>query len=271
MKVLIFGDGWLGNCFKRYFDGVISSVDITDRALTKEIVEDISPDFVINAAGKAGFRSSFESGEDENALFRSNVFGPVNLSVICKELDVPLVHISTGMLFNHETRIVDELTPVDPQNSYAYSKYIAERCILPFDPLIVRVHLPVDSVHHKRNLISRLINFNDIIDIETSVTVVDSLCSAIKQLVKKNCTGVYNVVNSPPIKYMELLSWYKELVNPSYTFNMVPAKSLIDAGIIPPTSPFFLMSTKKLNDAGITLVDSATAIKDCLRRYQSVM
>ncbi|MGC2624178.1 MAG: dTDP-4-dehydrorhamnose reductase [Candidatus Acidiferrales bacterium] len=102
-----------------------AEADITDEKSTREIVEAAQPDAVVNAAAI----TDVDACETQKDLaFRVNAEGPRNLAIICENLDVPLMHISTDYVFDGEKAdpYIEEDEP-RPLSVYGRSKLEGER------------------------------------------------------------------------------------------------------------------------------------------------
>ena len=104
MKILITGAyGMLGSDLRDVLSShdVIAAgskdLDITDREKVLEFVKENFPDIVINAAAYTAV-DDCETNFDE--AYQVNAIGPRNLAIACREIDSPLVHISTDYVFD---------------------------------------------------------------------------------------------------------------------------------------------------------------------------
>jgi dTDP-4-dehydrorhamnose reductase len=98
--------------------------DITDENALRRMIEAARPDVVVNAAA---FTDVDRCETQEELAFRVNAQGPRNLAIICKDLDISLMHISTDYVFDGEKAepYVEEDTP-NPLSVYGRSKLQGE-------------------------------------------------------------------------------------------------------------------------------------------------
>lgn len=89
------------------------------------LLQSCAPDIVVNTAAY----TSVDKAEEEPALaLEINGHGAGQIAVAARELDVPLIHISTDYVFNGRKMMpYVEDDPVDPINSYGRSKLDGER------------------------------------------------------------------------------------------------------------------------------------------------
>ncbi len=134
MKILITGAyGMLGSDLRDVLSShdVIAAgskdLDITDREKVLEFVKENFPDIVINAAAYTAV-DDCETNFDE--AYQVNAIGPRNLAIACREIDSPLVHISTDYVFDgsKKTPLVED-DPIGPKSAYGKTKLEGEKFI----------------------------------------------------------------------------------------------------------------------------------------------
>ncbi len=81
-------------------------------------------------------------------------------------------------------------------------------------------------------------------------------------------TGIFNIVNEGSIGHKEILSMYKEIVDPE--FKMPTFIEIKELDTIAKRSNCIL-STKKLEDIGIKVIDVREAIRECMYIYKQNM
>jgi len=100
MKILITGaNGLLGHELSSILkDHTLillshSQLDISDPESVNKQIDSSSPDIIINSAAYTQV-DACETNYD--LAFKSNAIGPKNLAIKCKQLGIPLIHISTA-------------------------------------------------------------------------------------------------------------------------------------------------------------------------------
>ena len=108
MKVLVTGvKGQLGydvvnELKKRNHEPIgvdIDEMDITDREAVNSVIKDINPEAVIHCAAW----TAVDAAEDEDKreiVHKVNALGTEYIATVCKELDIPMMYISTDYVFN---------------------------------------------------------------------------------------------------------------------------------------------------------------------------
>jgi dTDP-4-dehydrorhamnose reductase len=134
MKVALIGaDGQLGTDINNYFkkQGVevagligLKDIDICNYSESRDILKKISPDIVINTAA---FNDVDGCEDDAMPAFNVNVAGVKNLALICREMNVPLMHFSTDYVFDgKKSAPYTEDDCPRPLNMYGISKLAGE-------------------------------------------------------------------------------------------------------------------------------------------------
>lgn len=136
MIVLILGSrGQLGSCLvdqlKNTDHDVISSsieqLDIANFQETKNLILDLSPDLIINAAAYTAVDKSEEQQEEANII---NHLAVANIANICCQLDCWLIHISTDYVFDgYSEKPYSEEDETNPQGIYGETKLKGELAI----------------------------------------------------------------------------------------------------------------------------------------------
>jgi dTDP-4-dehydrorhamnose reductase len=98
--------------------------DITDVNLVQKAVQRSNASIVVNAAA---YTAVDKAEDDPETAFRVNRDGPAFLAGCCRDLDVPLIHISTDYVFDGtKSDFYVETDPVNPVNIYGKSKAAGE-------------------------------------------------------------------------------------------------------------------------------------------------
>lgn len=169
----------------------------------------ISPDVVINAVAITDVDSCETNpliANQVNALFARNVADVASL------LNLPLVHISTDMLFNGGEYFKTESASLSPVNAYARSKEFAESLVLKAHPesIIVRTNFFGWGPPHRisfsdfilKNLRerNRLRLFEDVFFSPILISRLVELCHALLDIKFK---GIINLVGDERISKYE--------------------------------------------------------------------
>ena len=211
MKLLIFGNGWLGNILRDYFVLQGYEVELSGHKKLEHVpVEDLEKEIsavnvVINVAGKTNI-DFCEKNQEET--FVANVMVAHRLAKICKKTGTKYVFFSSACIFQskHANDIKHERSKPNPGCYYAETKVAAEQLITAVLPeaLIIRPRLPVHSVPHPRNTVDKLLSYKKIHNNQESITIVDDLLPVLKGLLESNASGAYNLTNPGTVSPVEI-------------------------------------------------------------------
>lgn len=136
MKVLVTGvKGQLGydvmnELAKRGIEGVgvdVDEMDITDAAACRKVITEAGPDAVIHCAAYTAVDAAETNAE---LCMKVNGEGTRNIAMVCRDLDIKMMYISTDYVFNGQgERPWEPDDEREPLNSYGRSKYEGELAI----------------------------------------------------------------------------------------------------------------------------------------------
>lgn len=269
-NILIFGAGWIGTKFAEKSGGQLTKTDISDSSAVAKILDEVHPTIVINTAGKTG-RPNIDWCEDHTIeTVTSNITGPLVLMRACLDRGIHLTQLSSGCIFDGASLRAEGFSEEDtptPVSFYSWSKATADEILKRFPVLIIRLRMPIDGEPGPRNLISKIVSYPKVIDVENSVTIVDDLLSATLVLSEKRKTGIYNVTNPGSVRHRDILKWYTDIVDPTHHYELIPAEDLQRLGLAKAGRSSCILDTRKLQEEGIHLAPAEEAIKQCLRIY----
>ncbi len=271
MKYLIFGKGYIGNKFKEFLgeEAMLSDVRLEDYSAVKTELEKVRPAVVINCAGKTG-RPNVDWCEDHKTetLF-SNVTAPLILARASQELGIYMVHVGSGCVYegykNGEGFNEDD-APNFFGSFYSKTKAWSEAMMKEFPILQLRLRMPLDGEPGERNFITKITKYPKVISIPNSVSVIDDFLQVGKALIDKKATGIYNVTNEGTINHQEILDMYKEIVDPSYNYELFSVEEM--EKITKAKRSNCGLSTKKLEAEGIKIRPVKEAVLDSLYKYK---
>ena len=273
MKICIFGPGFLGTRLAQQIPGaVLSRVDINDLKATEQELRTLQPDAVINAAGKTGTPNVDWCETNQQATYKSNVIGALQLASVCAKLDIYLLHLASGCIFYGPSPIEGgwrEEDAANPVSFYSRSKYSADLMLSRLPNVgIARLRMPIDAIPGPRNLITKLSSYAKVADVANSVTVVEDLVHAVKQLTEARAAGVFHVVNPGVMRHRDLMTLYRELVDPNHRCEMIPEEALLANGLIVKQRSTCILSSERLAALGISLRPIDEALRATMLRYK---
>ena len=136
MWLIVGGGGQLGHCMatfleKKSIDFVSldrSSLDISNSQQVSDVVHDLQPSIVLNAAA---WTAVDEAEDQETEAMAVNAIGPKNLAKAAVYIHAQLIHISTDYVFNGSSKEPYRVdSPTQPSNAYGRTKLAGENAVL---------------------------------------------------------------------------------------------------------------------------------------------
>lgn len=234
--IYILGTGYVAQTYSKYFlinsipHKLISRKDVlyTNPVTLSAFVATAKPSLLINASGYTG-KPNVDACEDHKlACLYSNGTMPGFIGEICQALNVPWIHVSSGCIYdgvknlrdprpielqsNPLVRIdisgtpktgpwteLDEPNFTFRQNSsfYSGSKAMGEELIKKFNNVwICRLRIPFNEFAGPRNYLTKLAQYEKLINASNSITQLDEFVRATVALYNHGASfGIYNVTN----------------------------------------------------------------------------
>ena len=268
-KYLILGNGYIGNKLNGFLDdSVLSDVRIKKIEDVKKEIEKHNPEFVINAIGKTGRPNIDWCETNKEETFFSNVVVPAMIAEVCHDIKKRMVHIGSGCIFsgdNDGRGFSEDDAPNFNGSFYARTKIMSENLLKGYDVLQLRIRLPFDGMRDERNLITKLLRYDKILDVPNSVTYCKDFLIAAKKLMDIKATGIFNIVNPGVESHKDLLDLYNSYSNAKKDFKLISEKEL--SKLVKAGRSNCVLSTKKIESLGIKMLSVENALKESVRRY----
>jgi len=239
MKFLIYGHtGFLGKEFVELaekagkYEIVLGKSRVDDDEAVENEIMATKPDRVITLAGRVRGgeikTADYLEGSDKLVTnVRDNLYGPLNLALICKPLGIHLTYLGTGCIFDNGCDESIKFTENDKPNfygsSYSIVKGFTDRLLHRFekDVLNVRIRMPTIDREHPLNFITKLANYPNICSNPNSITMLSELYPMMLDMIVRKETGTINLTNPGVITHNEILEVYKEVVDPNHTWKNI--------------------------------------------------
>ena len=209
-KLLIIGRGQIGSALARDltdFEVHVWPRDIDD--LSSEMLREIAPDAIINAAGRTDLAWCEANARE---AIRSNLEAPVRLYDRILNLpspsgrgqgeDIRFIHFSSGCIwdgpYTPEGKPFTPDIPASPACLYSWTKAAADAMLLDLDPnriAILRPRQVYSSSADKRNTLIKLLSYPKLIDTPNSVSSIHVIEKTIRHLLgaERDGSGIWNV------------------------------------------------------------------------------
>ncbi|KAI0473590.1 NAD dependent epimerase/dehydratase [Xylariaceae sp. FL0804] len=284
-RFLIWGGrGWIAGHLKGLLesqgkDVITTTVRMEDREAVVAELDRVKPTHVLNCAGCTG-RPNVDWCEDhKEETMRSNVVGTMNLADCCFLAGVHCTVFATGCVYHYnDTHPVGGpgYKETDPANFtgsfYSATKGHVEEILKHYtNCLILRLRMPVSDDLHSRNFVTKITKYERVVDIPNSNTILADLLPASVLMAEHGDTGVYNFTNPGAISHNQVLSLFKEIVRPDFTwknFTVEEQSKVIKAG----RSNCMLDTSKlekKLKEYGYSVPEVHTAYRQCFERMKA--
>ena len=273
MKILITGsNGMLGhdleNVLKDKHELILTTsktLDITDKDKTMEIIKENNPDIVINSAAYTDV-DGCETNQD--LAYAVNGQGVENLALACRQIDCPLVHVSTDYVFDGTARDpIPEDGEIGPISVYGKSKLMGEQAIKEIldKYFIVRTAwlYGINGKNFPKTMLELAENHPEITVVYDEVgtpTYTPDLAYGISQLIETDFYGIYHLTNSGSCSWCEFARYIFEIAERDV--NVVPVTASEFSRPAPRPSYSVLMNKKWIENGFEPLRDYKEAISE---------
>ena len=230
---LIYGrTGWIGGMLGalleqgnyRYFYG---SARLYDRHDIEQDIMRCQPTHILNAAGITGRPNVDWCESHKREVVQTNVLGTLNLIDIAHANGLHVTNFATGCIYSYNLEHpiggagFKETDTANFRGSYySNTKAMVEELIQQYDNVLqLRLRMPIDeNLLNTRNFIYKIANYEKVVDIPNSMTVLSELIPLAIQGACRNLTGIYNFTNPGVISHNEVLQLYKDYCDPDFTW-----------------------------------------------------
>ena len=291
MKVLLYGGrGWIGNQFKllmsqQNIEYTLGECRVDNiNSLSNEIIS-VSPTHIVSMIGRTHGSINDKKYETIDYLeqpgkiydnIKDNLFSPVLLALVCKQLNIHFTYLGTGCIFKFDDthpfgKEVNGFKENDNPNffgsGYSVVKGFTDQLMKQFEDTVLnlRIRMPISLTSNPRDFITKITTYEKICSIPNSMTVLPDILPIVIDMMKKNNTGTYNMTNPGLISHNEILEMYKNIVDNTFTwknFSLTEQDEILDSK----RSNNFL-DTTKLEKEYPNLPNIKDAIKKCLETY----
>jgi len=288
MKLLVTGaGGQLGREWMHYLDnsphnGIgfnSTELDITNKNLVKQKVEEIRPDVLINCAA---YTAVDDAEDNHEKAFKINKTGVANLAEICRQAGVKLIHYSTDYVFEGSEKDRNELPegytedhPPDPQNVYGASKLAGEREVEKVDGdwIIIRVswlcgRFGSNFVKTMLRLANEKKELKIVNDQIGSPTFCTDLVEKTMALVEMDQKGYFHVSSRGAISWYELTHELLKRIGKTESVKLNPVSSAEFAAKAKRPA-FSLLNCSKIESLGLETTDWKDGLNVLIRQLKN--
>jgi dTDP-4-dehydrorhamnose reductase len=282
MKILFFGSkGWIGKQFGFFLNkNGITYISTDARADDEKAVEEeiklYSPTHIISFIGRThgGEYNTIDYLELSGKLkdnIRDNLYSPLVLSILCERYNIHYTYLGTGCIFSSDdpttTSIDDDALPNFFGSSYSTVKGFTDRLqhLYSKNTLNLRIRMPIVNYEHHRNFLSKIFKYEKICSMPNSMTVLEDMFPVIMDMMIKNTTGTFNLVNKGVITHNEILEMYKTHIDPSFVWKNFSVEE--QNSVLLSKRSNTQLSNDKLYSLYPDIPDIKTSVEKCVIQY----
>lgn len=289
MILLLGSSGYVGTAFRKMFDArnipyqTISRADSGgyDSAKLIDLVRSSGSNFLINAAGFTG-KPNVDSCEIQKAeCLMGNAVLPGTVRAVCEATGIPWGHVSSGCIFSgrgpegagfSEDDVPNFTFRTNNSSFYSGSKALGEEILAGAEQnYIWRLRIPFDHRDNPRNYISKLLNYDTLLNAENSISHLgDFVQACYTSWEKKVPFGIYNLTNSGSITTRMVVDLIRKHLRPAKDFQFFPSEEeFMKVAAKAPRSNCCL-DTSKSQAAGVAMRPVLEALEDALKNWSTV-
>jgi UDP-glucose 4,6-dehydratase len=255
-----------------------SEVDYYNLDILTELIKETKPNFLINCAGYTGKPNVDACENDKEETWKGNVTLPTIVAKACQRTGLPWGHVSSGCIYdgkNGGRGFSEEDAPnltFDLGNCSYYSgtKVEGERCIeeVGGNYYIWRLRIPFDKYDSPRNYLSKLMNYEKLLNATNSISHREDFAKSCIDLVfdAKAPYGTYNVVNTGSVTTKQVADLIKEKFKDFSPLFFDDENHFYETAAKARRSNCIL-DNQKLLDAGVKIRTAEEAIIDSLKNW----
>lgn len=231
-KILLFGGtGFIGTLlkealYKKGYEVLSPRIEIRNFDEVRKTIEEVNPDYIINSTGMTGKPNVDWCETHPVETLSVNVGGSLNIVSAAHEKGIKVAQISSGCVYtgdNNGKGYTEEDEPNFFGSIYSRSRVISEKLLKEFPNVLqLRIRIPIIGKSVSKNLIDKMLLYPQMINITNSCTVMEDFVPATIELMEKGTTGVLNMTNIGAMNHEEIMTMYKEIVDPSFEINIMP-------------------------------------------------
>lgn len=228
MRFLVYGHGgWIGGMMASLIEtmgheAIASAARMEDYVSLSQELQRVVPDRVLNCAGITG-RPNVDWCEDHKGqTVLVNVCGTLNLAQACEREGIHLTNFASGCIYagGLEAPFAEDAEPNFEGSTYSLTKVLVDKCIKRCYPRVcqLRLRMPISDALDERSFITKITRYAKVVDMPNSMSVLSDLLPLALDLAVRGRTGTFNLVNPGVISHNQILQLYRDIVDPSFTW-----------------------------------------------------
>ena len=213
--VILGGNGFLGSYTCKIMDKLNKSYIKLDTRLENidllyKQLSIFKPKYVISAAGISGKPTVQWCENNKDETYFINYTLQLELSKICKKLNIHLTIYGSGLIYNNKGLYNEEHEPNKNDLYYSKVRILLEKALknenMFTNVLYLRILYPISGDGHKKCFLTKLkTRLESIHDVKINTTILSDLIPNVFSLVESKTTGIFNFVNPGLISISDLI------------------------------------------------------------------
>jgi dTDP-4-dehydrorhamnose reductase len=272
---IVGANGFFGQKFVKYFKNknwqvFTDRIDITNYPEALRILSQTKPDVVFNCAGITGKPNVDWCENNKEITMQVNLNGALNLAYLSQKLGFYFAHLGSGCVYAGDNNGIGfrETDEANFEGSYySRTKKYSEILLTEFNPLQLRVRIPLEGKSSAKNVINKLLNYEKIVVVNNSFTVVEDFLDLAYFLISNQKRGIYNCTNPGYMDYKFLLTEYQKIVDKDKKFEFISPKEL-DSLTLAKRSNCVLNTDKITEEESYFLPEIKSRVPSILKKYK---
>jgi dTDP-4-dehydrorhamnose reductase len=226
--------------------------------------------YLVNAAGFTGKPNVDACELAKYECLSGNAVLPGIIREVCEDLKIPWGHVSSGCIYSGTRTDGKGWTEEDepnfsfrspPCSFYSGTKALGEEVLEGAENCFIwRLRIPFNHEPSPRNYLQKLLNYNNLLEAENSVSHLEEFCQkCVECFIKDIEPGIYNMTNPGSITTSQVTEWMIEegLTDKQFNFFKSEEEFMVKAAKTPRSN--CVLDTSKAERAGIGMrpVDEA--------------
>lgn len=288
MIILLGGTGYVGKAFQRHLEQLgrdykvisRSQLDYTNLQILTKFLQDTRPEFVINTAGYAG-RPNVDACEvHKTECMLGNAVLPGIIRQACEVADIPWGHVSSGCIYTGARPDGKGFTEDDAPNFsfrqdncsfYSGCKALGEEVLQGAENCFTwRLRIPFSDVDSPRNYISKMMNYDRLLNAVNSLSHLDEFVAACFACWTQRVPfGIYNLTNPGYVSTKDVVFLIRRygLTNKQFSFFESEEEFMAIAAKTPRSN--CILDTTKAEACDLPMSPVAEALDKALRTWSA--
>lgn len=256
-----------------------SSVDYTKFAHLRAFLADARPELLINAAGFIGHPNVDQCEHHKTATLMGNVVLVETVANACEVTAVPWAQICSGCIYqgfrDQETKA--GWRESDPPNFnfetgdcswYSGSKAVSEQVLMRHDAYGWRLRIPFNEQDHPRNYLTKLRQYQRLLDVPNSLSHLGDFASACLDLWDLRAAGLFNIVNSGYMTTHKIVNAIRRYLGGTAAQYFADEQEMYRQGAAVARRSSCVLDNSKLRDAGVAIRNVEDAVLDACHNWR---